>query len=63
MDIDKRHHDAVVINGDGVRLLSCQLKDGESSLLTLIGDVLSDIRGCVAGLRSQPWWRRPGAWC
>ncbi|MFJ8795988.1 IS110 family transposase [Streptomyces sp. NPDC102462] len=41
VDIGKTHHHAMVINGDGERLLSRRVQNDESELLGLIGDVLA----------------------
>ena len=40
VDIGKTHHHCVVINAEGVRLLSRRISNDESELLTLIGEVL-----------------------
>ncbi|WP_419197980.1 IS110 family transposase [Nocardia vinacea] len=39
MDIGKEHHHAVVIDADGRRLLSRRVRNDESALLELIGQV------------------------
>ncbi|RFC78152.1 IS110 family transposase [Streptomyces sp. AcE210] len=41
VDIGKTHHHAVVINAEGKRLLSRRIRNDETELLTLIGDVLA----------------------
>ncbi|GAB2622736.1 IS110 family transposase [Streptomyces capparidis] len=46
LDIGKTHHHAVVIDAEGKRLLSRRVKNDETELLTLIGDVL-EISGDV----------------
>ncbi|ELP66224.1 IS110 family transposase [Streptomyces turgidiscabies] len=40
VDIGKTHHYAVAINAEGKRLLSRRIRNDETELLTLIGDVL-----------------------
>lgn len=46
VDIRKTHHHAVVINMEGERLLSRRVRNDETELLALLGDVLA-IRGDV----------------
>ncbi|MFE5685989.1 IS110 family transposase [Streptomyces sp. NPDC056512] len=41
VDIGKTHHHAVAINAEGKRLLSRRIRNDETELLTLIGDVLA----------------------
>ncbi|MER6091831.1 IS110 family transposase [Streptomyces bluensis] len=41
MDIGKEHHHCVVINADGERLLSRRVRNDETELLELLGDVLA----------------------
>ncbi|MGW6145553.1 IS110 family transposase [Streptomyces sp. NPDC055140] len=41
VDIGKTHHHAVAINAEGKRLLSRRIRNDETELLTLLGDVLA----------------------
>lgn len=46
VDIGKTHHHAVVIDAEGERLLSRRIRNDETELLALIGDVLYPTRSC-----------------
>ena len=59
VDIGREHHDCLVINAGGERLLSRRVLDDEWALWELIGDVLAlgtGVCGWLVSMAGVPPW-------